>query len=136
MGLFVSEPTTPLQVALDQLQLSDAVVLRLGFKAGSLIPEHTNLTYTAAEFRRARELGKPIFVFLKTEGGSWRNEETTVTLKEALDEFKRTVLDSDLTPAYFDTPDRLQVEILLTMEKWDAAGWPGAPAVSSRAAWE
>lgn len=129
MELFVSEPATPLQVALDQLQLSDAVVLIIGFRAGSLIPEDPNLTYTAAEFRRALALGRPIFVFLKTEAGSWRNEETTAALKDALDEFKQTVLDSGVTPAYFDTPDRLQVELLLAMEKWNAEGRPGARLV-------
>jgi hypothetical protein len=126
MELFVSQPTTPLQVALDELQMSDAVVLILGFKAGSLIPDNPALTYTAAEFRRAQELGRPIFIFLKTEAGFWRNEETTPALKDALDKFKQTVLDSGITPAYFDTSDRLQIELLLAMEKWNAEGRPGA----------
>ncbi|HJY88464.1 MAG TPA: DUF4062 domain-containing protein [Candidatus Acidoferrales bacterium] len=39
MELFVSESSKPLEVALRELQLSDAVVLIIGFKAGSLIPE-------------------------------------------------------------------------------------------------
>src|SRR5712691_572781 len=67
MELFVSEPSTPLGVALRELELSDCVVLIIGFKAGSLIPESPDLTYTAAEFQRARELAKPVFVFLRTE---------------------------------------------------------------------
>ena len=57
MELFVSEPATPLEVALDELQMSDAVVLIIGFKGGSLIPEDSTLTYTGAEFQRAQELG-------------------------------------------------------------------------------
>src|ERR1700737_3564914 len=94
MELFVSEPSVPLDVSLRELQLSDCVVLIIGFKAGSLIPDSLDFTYTAAEFHRARELGRPIFVFLKTEGGSWRNEETAESLKSALGNFKKTVLDS------------------------------------------
>jgi hypothetical protein len=129
MELFVSEPSTPLQVALDELQMSDAVVLIIGFRAGSLTPDNPTLTYTAAEFRQAQELGKPIFVFLKTDAGSWRNEETTPVLKEALDKFKQTVVDSEITPAYFDTPDRLQIELLLAIEKWNAQGRSGARLV-------
>jgi hypothetical protein len=129
MELFISEPATPLQVALEELQMSDAVVLLIGFKAGSLIPDDPTLTYTGAEFRRAQDLGKPIFVFLKTEAGAWRNEETIPALKEALDKFKQTVLDSGITPGYFDSPDRLQIELLLAMEKWNAEGRPGARLV-------
>jgi len=56
MEVFVSESSMPLEVALRELRLSDAVVLIIGFKAGSLIPESPDLTYTAAEFRSAREL--------------------------------------------------------------------------------
>ena len=129
MELFVSEPTTPLQVALDELQMSDAVVLIIGFKAGSLIPDDSTLTYTGAEFQRAQELGKPIFVFLKTETGAWLNEETSAALKEALDKFKQAVLDSGITPAYFDSSDRLQIELLLAIEKWNAQGRPGSRLV-------
>jgi hypothetical protein len=129
MELFISEPTTPLQVALEELQMSDAVVLIVGFKAGSLIPDDSTLTYTGAEFQRARELGKPIFVFLKTEAGAWRNEETSPALKEALDKFKQAVLDSGITPAYFDSSDRLQIELLLAIEKWNAQGRPGSRLV-------
>jgi hypothetical protein len=125
MELFVSEPSKALDVALHELQLSDAVVLIIGFKAGSLIPESPELTYTAAEFRRAKELGRPIFAFIQTENGTWLNKETTGSLRTALDEFKQAVVAS-LTPAYFENPDRLQVEILAAMAKWGSEGRPGA----------
>ena len=39
MELFVSEPSSPLEVCLEQLRLSDALVLIIGPKAGSLIPD-------------------------------------------------------------------------------------------------
>jgi hypothetical protein len=74
--LFVSEPSSPLQVCLEQLRLSDAVVLIIGSKAGSLIPDSPGLTYTGAEFQLAQQLGRPVFAFFKTEGGSPVNKET------------------------------------------------------------
>ena len=42
----------------------------------------------------------------KTEAGSWRNEETTPALKEALDKFKQAVLDSGIlgSPPYWRAP--------------------------------
>lgn len=126
MELFASEPATPLDVALRELQLSDAVVLIIGSKAGSLIPESEGLTYTAAEFYRAQELGKPIFVFLQSDGGAWRNEETTAELKDALDAFRNAVLKANVTPAYFENPDKLQIELLVALQKWNSQGRPGA----------
>jgi Domain of unknown function (DUF4062) len=69
MELFVSEPSKPLDVCLEQVQLSDAVILIIGFLAGSLIPESPELTYTRAEFELAQRLGRPVFAFFKTEGG-------------------------------------------------------------------
>jgi hypothetical protein len=90
MELFVSSPSKPVDEALRELQLSDAVVLIVGFRAGSLVPEAPSLTYTAAEFEPARRLNRPIFAFIQTEGGSWTNKEPPGTLREALDGFKRT----------------------------------------------
>ncbi len=129
MELFASEPSAPLEVALRELELSDAVILIVGFKAGSLIPENAGLTYTAAEFHRARDLGRPIFAFLHTEGGNWTNKETETALWTALDGFVKGVRDSDITPAYFETTDQLQTEALLTIERWNAEGRPGARKV-------
>ena len=55
MELFVSEPSKPLDVCLEQLHLSDAVILIIGFMAGSLIPESPELTYTRAQFELAQK---------------------------------------------------------------------------------
>jgi Domain of unknown function (DUF4062) len=38
MELFVSSPSDPADVCLEQVQFSDAVALIIGFKAGSIIP--------------------------------------------------------------------------------------------------
>jgi hypothetical protein len=110
MELFVSEPSSPLDVCLRELRLSDAVVLIIGFYAGSLIPVAHGLTYTGAEFQLAQQLGKPVFAFFKTEGGKPLNKETDAAKKKALDDFRSA----------------LQVELLLAVEKWNAEGRPGS----------
>jgi len=70
MELFVSEPSSPLEVCLEQLRLSDAVVLIIGFKAGSLIPDSPGLTYTGAEFQLAQQLGNPYSRSSKLRAGA------------------------------------------------------------------
>jgi hypothetical protein len=65
MELFVSQPSEPLSVCLEKVQFSDAVVLLIGFNAGSLIPESPELTYTRAEFELAQKLGRPVFLSLR-----------------------------------------------------------------------
>ena len=126
MELFVSEPSSPLDVCLREVRLSDAVVLIIGFYAGSLIPEAHGLTYTGAEFQLAQQLGRPVFAFFKTDGGKSLNKETDAEKQKALDDFRGAVRAANITPAYFDTPERLQVELLLAMEKWNAEGRPGS----------
>src|ERR1022692_1399969 len=106
MEIFVSEPICPATVALRELQESDAVVLIIGFKAGSVLEETVGLTYTRAEFECACELGKPIFVFIKTQDRTWRNDEETPRLREALDSFKAAA-QTRQTPAYFANADEL-----------------------------
>jgi Domain of unknown function (DUF4062) len=129
MELFLSQPSDPLDVCLRELRMSDAVVLIIGFRAGSLIPETPELTYTGAEFKLAQELGRKVFAFFKTEGGVPVNKETRPELHQALEDFKKAVKDASITPAYFDSPDRLQTELLLAMGNWNAQGRPGARLV-------
>jgi hypothetical protein len=129
MELFVSEPSTPLDVCLEQVQMSDAVVLIIGFMAGALIPESPSLTYTRAEFELAQKLGRPIFAFFKTEGGVPLNKETDPDKKAALDDFKKAVTSAGITPGYFDSPDRLSTELLLAKGNWKAEGRPGSRRV-------
>jgi hypothetical protein len=129
MELFVSEPSKPLDVCLEQVQLSDAVILIIGFMAGSLIPESPELRYTRAEFELAQRLGRPVFAFFKTEGGVPVNKETDADKKKALDDFKNAVTSAGITPAYFDSPDRLTTELLLAVTNWNTQGRPGARRV-------
>jgi hypothetical protein len=126
MELFVSSPSKPVDEALRELQLSDAVLLIIGFRAGSLVPEAPSLTYTAAEFDHALNLNRPIFAFIQTEAGSWTNKEPAGALRDALDKFKKNVDAANITAGYFENVDQLKTEIVLAMQKWNDKGRPGA----------
>ena len=45
---FLASPGTPLDVALENLRHSDVMILVVGFKAGSLLPDGSGATYTSA----------------------------------------------------------------------------------------
>ena len=57
------------------------------------------------------------------------NKETDPAKKRALDEFRDAVKSANITPAYCDSPDQLQTELLLAMGNWNAQGRPGARLV-------
>jgi len=126
----VSQPSEPLNVCIEQVQLSDAVVLIIGFKAGSIIPDSPGTTYTGAEIELAQKLGRPVFSFFKTEGGVPVNkEEPGSDLRQALEDFKKTVNTGNITPAYFESIDQLKTKLLLAITNWNAEGRPGARRV-------
>ena len=130
MELFVSRPSDPLDVCLEQVQFSDAVVLITGFKAGSIIPDSAGMTYTGAEIDLAQKLGRPVFPFFKTEGGVPVNkEEPGSALHQALEDFKGRVNAGKITPAYFESIDELKTKLLLAITNWNAEGRPGARRV-------
>jgi uncharacterized protein DUF4062 len=65
MELFPADPEPPLKVALRNLRACDAMLLVIGFRAGSLVPHRRGLTYTRAEFDFARRWDMPVFAFVK-----------------------------------------------------------------------
>lgn len=54
MECYCSEPRDSLELCLQWVAQAHALVVIVGFKAGSLIPEFSDLTYTAAEVDAAR----------------------------------------------------------------------------------
>jgi Domain of unknown function (DUF4062) len=125
MELFLSEPNTPKAVAERKIQACDAFVLILGFRAGTLVPSDPNNTYTSAEYEHAIALRKPVFVFVKTREGKWRNEEADDQRRQLLAEFHSRVLEKS-TAAYFETLIDLELAALRSFTDWEARGIPGA----------
>ena len=128
---FVASARTPADTALGYLRKSDLMLLLIGFKAGSLLPDGSGSTYTSAEYDELLRLGKVPLVFVKQKKkrgqrhAAWHNEETDPDKKKALDDFKARVGER-FTWAYFSTPDRLALDVVLALDDWEAQGRPGA----------
>jgi hypothetical protein len=128
---FLATPNPPLVTALEHLRDSDLMLLVIGFKAGTLLPDGSGSTYTSAEYDELLRLGKEPLVFIKQKKGrgarhaSWRNEETDPVKKKALDDFKAKAT-AGITPAYFTTSERLALEVVLALDNWEERGRPGA----------
>jgi len=131
MEYFVATPSTPLETALANLRNSDVMILVIGFKAGSLLPDGSGSTYTSAEYDELLRLGKEALLFIKQKKRwwqrlpSWRNEERDPKKRKALDEFKARVGER-WTWDYFTTPDRLALAVIQALDQWEARGRPGA----------
>lgn len=65
MEYFVAPPSTPRETALEKLRGSDVMILVIGFKAGTLLPDGSGSTYTSAEYDELLRLGKEPLVFVK-----------------------------------------------------------------------
>jgi len=128
---FLASARTPKDSALENLRRSDLMILLIGFKAGSLLPDGSGSTYTSAEYDELLKLGKIPLVFVKKSKkkgqsrASWHNEETDPDKRKALDDFKTRVGDK-FTWDYFTTPDNLALKVVLALDDWEAQGRPGA----------
>lgn len=131
MEYFVASPNTPRETALDYLRKADVMVLAIGFKAGSLLPDGCGVTYTSAEYDEWLRLGRSPLLFIKTKAQpgqslpSWCNEEENEDKRAALADFKARASENS-TPAYFSTPDKLALEVIFALDEWEALGRPGA----------
>lgn len=128
---FLASPSTPRETALENLRNSDVMILVIGFKAGSLLPDASGSTYTSAEYDELLRLGKEALVFVKQKKRwwqrlpSWRNEERDRKKRAALDDFK-TRVGEKWTWDYFTTPDQLALAVIQALDQWEARGRPGA----------
>jgi len=128
---FLATPKPPRDTALEHLRDSDVMLLVIGFKAGTLLPDGSGSTYTSAEYDELLRVGKEPLVFIKQKKHwwerrpSWRNEERDPAKKKALNDFKAKVT-KEVTPDYFTTADGLARDVVLALRQWEERGRPGA----------
>jgi hypothetical protein len=128
---FLATPRPPSETALSHLHESHVLILVIGFKAGTLLSDGSGSTYTSAEYDEAIKTDKEVLVFVKVEAlpgqdlASWRNDEEDPEKRAALDSFKQAATQR-WTPAYFDSPEDLALEVILALDDWEDRGRPGA----------
>ncbi len=66
---FLASPHPPSETALGHLRASNVMILVIGFKAGSLLPDNSGATYTSAEYVEAMRMGMEPLVFEAAEVG-------------------------------------------------------------------
>lgn len=118
MERFVSSPYKSKDVCLKQIQSSDALILILGFKYGT-IEKNEGVSFTELEYNEAKDLHLPIFVFIKhNSGDKWIVEESDIERKTKLENFKSR-LDSDITWTAFKTPEELSTKIIEAIRNYE-----------------
>ena len=95
---FLATPSTPLDIALQHVRASDVFILVIGFKAGSLLPNHSGMTYTSAEYAEAVKLRRHVLAFVKevkrwpwSSRKEWLNKERSRVKADALANFRSDV---------------------------------------------
>lgn len=132
MEFFPATAATTLETALREVRLADVVLLVIGFKAGSLLQDNHQMTYTYAEYREAMKLGRHVLPFVKVEKRwpwskrkEWQNRESSKERANTLNEF-RTEVGREWTWDTFSTPSELALAVIQALHKWEGQGRPGA----------
>ena len=116
MEHFAAEPRPPLDVCLEAVRRSDVFIGILGVKYGSC-PPGQRLSYTEREYRLARALGKPVFMFVIDEQNARiapQYVETDPEKAARLDRLKKRVLKYH-NVARFTSEDNLAWQILASL---------------------
>ena len=115
MEYFGSRPETPKKTCLAEVAKSDLYVGIFAHRYGSIDPE-TDLSMTELEYRKAEELGRPCYVYLKSDEVPVRpdyveqSEEGRQKLKALRERLKGTH-----TLSFFVSPDDLALRVIIDL---------------------
>jgi WD40 repeat protein len=119
MARFCADPRPPAQVCREAVLSADVFVAIVGFRYGSPVQGHPELSYTELEFQAAIQAGKPVLVFLLDD----ENARGVGLLGPQHDArqmaFRRRLSDSGVTRATASTPDRLELDVYHALTKLD-----------------
>ena len=66
MEFFGARTDLPIETCLEEVRRSDVLVVIVGHRYGSLVPE-MGISFSEAEYREGHSLGKPCLVYLRDE---------------------------------------------------------------------
>lgn len=106
---FAANPEPPIEVCRQKVKECDALVLILGFKYGSTIPD--GRSYSELEYDTAVKAGMPVFVYMLDDGTRVpANMVDTGNSRDKLDSFKDR-LKAKHTVVFFNNAQDLQRDI-------------------------
>ena len=124
---FQSAGTDGWSECVTSLESCDVYVLLLGHNYGSALAD-TGLSYTHAEYERARALAMPVFPFVKSgiESAMWQARDPL-----RLQDFYATVMEAHVVrqPLFRDT-DELADSIRRAFDRWESREKTGRPYFS------
>lgn len=109
MEIFGARPESPLDVCLQEIRTADVIVVIIGPRYGSLIP-NGDVSYTHEEYREARRHGIPVLVF-RVPDAQDLGEDESARLRRFLEEAASAVT---YDPAC--SPDRLSARIQASLQ--------------------
>ena len=110
MEQFGAQPTAPIDVCLREVRKADVVVLLIGPRYGSLLPQ--GISYTHAEFRAAQGAGIPVLGFRLPHASGLASDERH-RLDSFVTEVSSTVLYDALSPD--DSLERLYAKVQIAL---------------------
>lgn len=114
-----SNPNPPKDVCLANLRKSNAIILILGTKYGSIDPEE-KISVTEIEYNEARSLQLPVFVFRKVNAdGEWIPDEKNAGARKKLENFKKS-LDVEHYRVTFQTSEELGRKIAIAVYNFES----------------
>jgi WD40 repeat protein len=119
MAYFSADPRPPADVCREVVLSADVVVIVVGFRYGSPVRGHPELSYTELEFETAVQALKPMLVFLLDDEqvpGVAPSRPQHAARQMA---FRQRLSDSGVTTANASTPDQLELAVYHALVKFD-----------------
>ncbi|MGH3935333.1 MAG: NB-ARC domain-containing protein [Pseudonocardiaceae bacterium] len=132
MAYFSADPTPPAQVCQEAVRSADVFVGIVGFRYGSPVRDHSELSYTELEFQEATQRGIPRLVFLLSDEAKgpaelFRDNEHGARQ----DAFRASLSESGITIVTVTSPDGLETALFQALVRLDrsraddSSGWRG-----------
>ena len=110
MERFGAQPTVPLDVCLRELRSSDIVILLVGPRYGSMLPQ--GISYTHAEYREAQGAGVPV-IAIRIPDDEGLDAEEQAQLKVFAEEVGSTTTYDSLAPG--ESLERISPKVLAAL---------------------